>query len=134
MSISENIKTLRKEKGLTQKQLAEKTGLAVITIQQYEAGKYEPKNTNLLKLAKVLDTTGEKLLGEELPFDLLLPDENPDNCLIPVRTLTDIGLDLNEHKLIGDYRLLNKAGKSEAIKRVEELTEILKYRKNEPET
>ena len=32
----ELIKLARKGKGLTQKQLSEKTGLAVVTIQQYE--------------------------------------------------------------------------------------------------
>lgn len=55
MSISENIKYLRKQKHMTQKQLAEKTGLAVITIQQYEAGKYLPKHDKLVKLAIALE-------------------------------------------------------------------------------
>jgi len=128
MSIAENIKSLRKEKKLTQKQLAEKTGIAVITIQNYEAGKYEPKNQNLRKLAAVLDPSGEKLLGEKLPFNLIDPGE-PIHGTLPFRTVPDFGLDLSEHKLIGDYRLLNKFGKEEAIKRVEELTEIMKYTK-----
>lgn len=130
MSIAENIKHLRKEKKLTQKQLAEKTGIAVITIQNYEAGKYEPKNQNLRKLAAILDPTGERLLGEELPFNLVdLSASETIYTKSPVRTVSDFGLDLNEHKLIGDYRLLNKSGKDEAIKRIEELTEITKYTK-----
>ena len=130
MSIAENIKSLRKEKKLTQKQLAEKTGIAVITIQNYEAGKYEPKNQNLRKLAAILDPTGERLLGEDLPFNLVdLSASETIHSTSPVRTVSDFGLDLNEHKLIDDYRLLNKSGKEEAIKRVEELTEIMKYTK-----
>jgi len=36
MSVSEKIKSLRKQRNMTQKQLAAQTGLAVITIQQYE--------------------------------------------------------------------------------------------------
>lgn len=55
MSVAENIKYLRKQKNMTQKQLSEKTGLAVITIQQYEAGKYSPKHYNLIKLATALE-------------------------------------------------------------------------------
>lgn len=55
MTIGERIKAVRKEKGLTQKELAERTGLAVITIQQYEADKYEPRSDNIIRIAKALD-------------------------------------------------------------------------------
>lgn len=55
MSVSENIKSLRKQRNMTQKQLAAQTGLAVITIQQYEAGKYVPKIEALKKIAAALE-------------------------------------------------------------------------------
>ena len=42
-SIGENIRYYRKEKGYTQKQLSELSGLALITIQQYESGNVRPK-------------------------------------------------------------------------------------------
>ena len=54
MSSSEKIKQFRKAKGLTQKQLADLTGLAEITIRQYEAGKYEPKIDKLRRIAAAL--------------------------------------------------------------------------------
>lgn len=54
MTIGELIKTWRKEKGLTQKQLAEKTGIATITIQQYEGGKRVPKAEFLARIAQAL--------------------------------------------------------------------------------
>ena len=70
MTIGENIKTVRKQKGLTQKQLAERTGLATITIQQYEADKYEPRPDNIIRIAKVLEVApyeiGGSLLWDEL--------------------------------------------------------------------
>lgn len=53
--IGKRIATMRREKGLTQKQLAELTGLAVITIAQYEGCKYVPGTGNLLKIIKVLE-------------------------------------------------------------------------------
>ena len=65
MSIAENIKTLRKEKGITQKQLAEKTGLAVITIQGYESGKYNPKINTIMNLCAALDCSVIDIIGEE---------------------------------------------------------------------
>ena len=35
--------------------------------------------------------------------------------------------DITEHKLVSDYRKLNDNGKTEALKRIEELTEVPKY-------
>ena len=55
MSIGENIKNIRMQKGLTQKQLAEKSGVAEITIRQYESDKREPKITQLQKIIIALD-------------------------------------------------------------------------------
>ena len=43
MTLGENIKRYRLEKGLTQKQLADNLGLAEITIRQYENDKRTPK-------------------------------------------------------------------------------------------
>lgn len=52
--IGELISSSRKEKGLTQRQLAEKAGIATITIQQYESGKRVPKFEFFIKIARAL--------------------------------------------------------------------------------
>lgn len=65
MSIANNIKQLRKQKHLTQKQLAEKSGLAVITIQQYEAGKFNPKPDTVMKLCVGLDCKITDIIDDE---------------------------------------------------------------------
>lgn len=54
-TFGERLKTIRKEKGFTQKSLAKETGLAEITIRQYEIGRYKPKDEALEKLANVLE-------------------------------------------------------------------------------
>lgn len=54
MTIGENIRLHRKEKGITQKKLAELVSLNEVTIRGYEAGKYKPKIENLKKIADVL--------------------------------------------------------------------------------
>lgn len=54
-TFGERLKTIRKEKGFTQKSLAKETGLAEITIRQYETGRYKPKDEALEKLANVLE-------------------------------------------------------------------------------
>lgn len=65
MSIADNIKQLRHKKHLTQKQLAERSGLAVITIQQYEAGKYNPKPNAIMKLCIGLDCKATDIIDDE---------------------------------------------------------------------
>lgn len=155
MSIADNIKFLRKQNNLTQKQLAEKSGLAVITIQQYEAGKYEPKKDSLYKLRKAFDCNIYEILDKpfetpDISMDDLEEIEGLDSILIqknlPPETkekirqqflknspkISNKPLDLYENKLLGNYRLLNEEGKKEANKRVEELTEISRYTKKEP--
>lgn len=56
---SENIKNLRKEKNITQEQLAEMADLSISYVKQIESQK-DYKNltlTTMLKLAKALNTT-----------------------------------------------------------------------------
>lgn len=54
MSIGQNIKRIRTEKGLTQRQLAEKTGLKDSAIRRYESEKVIPKMPNLRKISDAL--------------------------------------------------------------------------------
>jgi len=61
--IGEAIKRIRKSKRMTQKNLAEKTGIAEITIRQYEAGMYEPKYNNLKKIAEALGVECSDIAG-----------------------------------------------------------------------
>ena len=136
MSIGKNIKKLRTEKKLTQKQLSELTGISEVMISQYERGIRTPKNKNLLKLACILDKSGQKLLDEDLPVCLMLPDENIEevknsSIYLNVEHVSIKELDFYENELITNYRQLNEAGKKEASKRIEELTEITKYTQND---
>ncbi len=60
-----NLKRIRKESGLTQSQLAEKIGLSVRMVQQYEQAQNDINKAagiTLYQLAKALDCTMEELL------------------------------------------------------------------------
>ena len=50
MTLGQIMQKIRKEKGYTQKQLAEKCGMATGTIQQYELNKREPRREQLPKM------------------------------------------------------------------------------------
>lgn len=66
MSVGDNIKELRKTKHLTQKELAEKTGLSEISIRRYEKGINEPSTKTLKKIADALETPIETILSINL--------------------------------------------------------------------
>lgn len=49
------IRSFRKYRNMTQKELAQKTGIAEITIRQYEKDKYQPKFDKIKRIAQALD-------------------------------------------------------------------------------
>lgn len=61
----QRIKELRNEFGMSQKDLAEKIGVAQNTIAQYEKGTAKTSLDVLVNLAVVLKTTTDYLLGLE---------------------------------------------------------------------
>lgn len=69
MKFGEKIKTLRKEKKLTQADLAKAVGVSARAIQNYEITDTHPKQRELYgKLAEVLDVDVNYLLTEDEEF------------------------------------------------------------------
>ena len=64
--LSENIKTMRKAKGLSQQELAIRLNVVRQTISKWEQGLSVPDADMLIMLAEVLDTSVSTLLGEEV--------------------------------------------------------------------
>lgn len=62
-ALGQRIATLRKARGLTQVQLAEQLGVAQQTLAHYEAGRLRLLASTLAKLADVLETPVEELIG-----------------------------------------------------------------------
>ena len=62
--LNENIKNLRKAKGLSQEELAIKLNVVRQTVSKWEKGLSVPDSSMLISLAKKLDTSVRILLGE----------------------------------------------------------------------
>lgn len=62
-TFADRLKQARKEKSYTQEQLAEKLGVARITLTQYERAVNEPNFSMLVKIAKILDVSLDWLAG-----------------------------------------------------------------------
>lgn len=61
--IGDRIKELRKEKNLSQIQLASQIGVSQKAIDYWELGANEPKASYIIKLAKYFDVSADYLLG-----------------------------------------------------------------------
>ena len=70
MTVGENIRRIRLERNLTQKQLGELLGTSEAYIRAYESGRRNPKPATLKKIADVLDVNSEVL--ENSSFDAVL--------------------------------------------------------------
>lgn len=63
VNFGEKIKKLRKEKKLTQKQLADLSGVAVSAISSYESGNRYPSYEVLINLLHIFHVSTDYLLG-----------------------------------------------------------------------
>lgn len=63
MSFSENLKSARKSKGLTQQQLADLLRLDRSAIAHYEKGTAMPHARNIQKLCNILEITFDELFN-----------------------------------------------------------------------
>lgn len=64
-NLAENIRSFRKEKGLTQEQLAEVFGVTVGAVHKWEAGMSTPELSLILEMADFFDTSLDVLIGFE---------------------------------------------------------------------
>ena len=64
--LNENIKRIRKSKGLSQEELAIKLNVVRQTVSKWENGLSVPDSSMLIMLADELDSTVSELLGEPI--------------------------------------------------------------------
>ncbi len=93
--LGKRIKEIRRNKGLTQDELAEKIGIESGSISNIENGKYYPTADNLEKIIKALNIS---------PQNLFVIEHNQDNDVL----LNEINLILEENpdKIKEFYKIL----------------------------
>lgn len=66
IGMGERISIRRKERGITQEQMAEKMGVSLQTVSNIECGKKATNPENIVKICRTLNTTADYiLLGEK---------------------------------------------------------------------
>lgn len=116
-TISQRIKEGLEIRGMKQSELVEKTGIGKSSISTYISGAYEPKQRNIYKIAKALNVNEAWLMGLDVEMDR-------------ISTVNKLDVTQDELNLLNNYKKLNNLGKTEANKRVAELTEISRYLKD----
>ena len=66
LTLSQNIKKLRKEKKMTQEQLAEVLGVTVGAVYKWESGLSVPELPLILQMADFFDVSVDMLLGHKM--------------------------------------------------------------------
>lgn len=117
MTIGEKIKKARTDAKMTQKELAEKCGMADSAIRKYESGKVTPKLDTIAKIARAMGLYAADLVdagqwGQVQPGE---DDETPSEA---------------ESQLLYHFRSLNETGQNVAVERVEELAKIPDYQRH----
>lgn len=129
---------------MTQAELAQKVGLATITIRQYESGAREPKFDTLRKISQALDCELTDLIPtpssnpvyyQSISSNLsedekkILKEQDDD---IQEARMDDIEQTSYEyrHRLLMAFYKLTDRGKEIAVQRLEELAKIPDYRED----
>lgn len=130
MTISEKIKAIRKERGLTQKQFGDLCGIHEVQIRKYERGEVTPKMENIKKIADGLGVHPSDLIGPEW-FDMEVGPERLTELRDSVNTLVAVGKVFGESAsdLLSKFSELNPSGQQKALDYVSDLTEQAKYQK-----
>ena len=95
---SKNLKILRTQFELSQKELAQKIELSSNIICEYEKGRSQPNIETLLKLADIFNCSVDYLLGREDDFGIINSDANEYTS--------------NEKRIIAIYRALTEREKA----------------------
>lgn len=102
MHFGDNIRILRKNSGMTQKQLAARLSLSASTIGMYEQNRRVPDPAIIRELAKIFNVSPREILGEDTD-DYFLEDLPPNK-----EEESAIVLSKQELKFLDTFRKLNE--------------------------
>lgn len=130
MPVGQNIKNAREQKGLSQRDLAQKLNISQAAVSQFENGKNPPKIDTLLKIANalqvdinaLLDDSDSPILRAMKKSNSPLYDDYKMHLLSRFVELDDLDVEL-----INDFHLLNDVGQKRLLEYMYELSKIKEY-------
>ncbi|MDE6850684.1 MAG: helix-turn-helix domain-containing protein [Clostridia bacterium] len=116
MKVSEILKNLRTESGLTQKELSDKLNIGQATIACYENGKRDPHIFNLIAYADFFECTLDFLVGRSDDLGNIVVDINKTKS-------NKYTVSQEEYILLSKYKKLNDTAKNRLIGYIDGLLE-----------
>lgn len=132
MNTGESIRYWRNKKGLTQKELADASGISEISIRKYEANDRVPKINTIISIACALEIGIFDLISVKEYRDKI-NQETHDKIQADIESGKIHVISEGEQKLMDDYQKLNEIGQNKAIEQIELLTKVPEYQKNPKE-
>lgn len=131
-TIGENIRRIRKERGLTQKQLGDvcKPKMADSAIRRYETGRANPKLATVERIASALKVPLNTLLDGNWNLYTDEIKETFDTVSGTLKQVTNLGEDLMQNKIIENFSKVNPAGKQKIFEYSEDIYNNPEYRKD----
>lgn len=93
--IGQRIRDLRKQKRMSQTELAKSAGVSQTTVTAWETGKAEPSSSAVAKLADIFNVTTDYLLGRDVKEEN--STDTKDLAEIMDSIMTYNGKELNQH-------------------------------------
>lgn len=103
MKLSEKIVTLRKARGMSQEELAEKLEVSRQAVSRWEVGSALPDASNVLQLSKLFGVTTDYLLNEEYESDRDVPIVKTTEKAASIRIQRLIGFCVAWIGLMGNF-------------------------------
>lgn len=125
MTLGERIKSARRECGMTQKDLADKTGMTYQQISQYERNERQPKVETLIRISNALNKSLESFMNYEEMFAANAIQKS--HVVVPNEMLDDI-LDIMDV-----FVSVKKKARRRVVEYANEIALIDEYRKKNPE-
>ncbi len=114
MTIGEKIKKARKDKGMTQVQLAMCLGVKSAAISKYEKELVSPSWETISRIAEALNITTTELLADVEPW-------------AEIPSISEFDISSIREDAIKKFDMLNKIGREKAYEYIIDLTENSKY-------
>lgn len=109
MNLNSKIKTLRREKKMTQQELADKLKIGKTTVSNYETGYSKPDTETLIEMSKVFNVSLNYLTG----INNVKQDTNPEKYTVPVYSSISCGNPFIADENIYDFEDIDIALKSQ---------------------
>lgn len=104
----QKLRETRTDKGLNQKEVAQRINLTQQTYSDYETGRTNPDIETLIKIADILEVSTDYLLGRSDDFGNITIKEKSSSVLTT-----------EEQKLLNDFRSLPKPERAQATEYVQ---------------